>query len=339
MHPLRRIATLRRRLRGGSSAEPAASSRADESAPHPRDASLPPVQRVEPHPDVTNPVLTAADVDDVDDVTFVADPFVVRDGRAGPFHLFFEIKSRTPQWFGLRGTKPQFDIGHATSADGVDWAYQGVVIPASQAEHTYPFVFRHDGDWFMTPSPAGSTPNEFRVYRATSFPDEWTLVDRALRGQVRIDPTPFRYEDIWYLPYQEAGSFDVRLRYADSLVDGDWREHPDSPLFTPGGNDIAQGGRPVVHETCVDLFFRRGTPGLVEYWRCTELSPTSLRMRQLPASPIVSGTGLGGWNGRNMHHIDLGVVTAETDIVLVDGQDDNRDYRIGVYRSRSDTEL
>jgi hypothetical protein len=33
-----------------------------------------------------------------------------------------------------------------------------------------------------------------------------------------------------------------------------------------------------------------------------------------------------------MHHIDLGAVTPETNVVLVDGQDDARDYRIGVYR-------
>jgi hypothetical protein len=303
---------------------------ADDTTPRESNDPGPPELRVEPHPDVANPVLTAHDVDDVDDVSFVADPFVVREG--GLYHLFFEIKSRRLQWLGLRGTTAQFDIGHATSPDGLEWTYQGVVVPAAQAEHTYPFVFRHDDEWFMTPSPAGSTPREFRIYRASSFPDEWTLVDRTLTGQVRIDPTPFAYEGTWYLPYQETGTYDVRFRYADSLIDGDWREHPDSPLFTPGGNDIAQGGRPVVHDDCVDLFFRRGTPGIVEYWRFTELSPTSLRMRELSASPIVSGTGARGWNGRNMHHIDLGAVTPETNVVLVDGQDDARDYRIGVYR-------
>jgi hypothetical protein len=175
---------------------------------------------------------------------------------------------------------------------------------------------------------------EFRIYKAARFPDEWRLVDRALTGQVRIDPTPFEYEGTWYLPYQEVGSYDVRLRYADSLLGGDWQEHPESPLFTPGGNDIAQGGRPIVHDGCVDLFFRRGTPGLVEYWRLTELSPTSLRMYERPESPIVSATGNGGWNGLNMHHIDAGAVTdPDSDVVLVDGQDAAREYRVGVYRT------
>ena len=326
-----RFVELRHRLRQDTDEQAAASHEGPDGRSD-SDLSTVPTLRVEPHPDVTNPVLTADDIDDVDDVAFVADPFVVRDG--GTYHLFFEIKSRGSGWLGRR-PGPQFDIGHATSADGLNWTYRGVVLPASQAEHTYPFVFRHEGEWLMTPSPAGSTPREFRVYEASSFPDEWTLVDRALTGHVRIDPTPFRYEGTWYLPYQETGSYDVRLRYADSLLDGAWREHPASPLFTPGGNDIAQGGRPIVHDGCVDLFFRRGTPGIVESWRLTDLSPTSVRMSQLPASPIVSGTGTDDWNGRNMHHLDTGQAIRRTaDVVLVDGQDHDRDYRLGVYTIR-----
>lgn len=286
--------------------------------------------RVEPHPDADNPVLTAADVDDVSHVSFVADPFVVRTG--GRYHLFFEVKSRERRsLLGLGDTSPAFDVAHATSEDGLDWTYEGVVLPSAQAEHTYPFVFRHGGTWYMTPSPAGTTPDEFRVYRGDPFPDEWTVVDRALTGEVRIDPTPFRYGDRWYLQYQEAGSYDVRLRYADSLLDGEWREHPASPLFTPGGNDIAPGGRPLVYETHVDVFFRRGTPGIVEHWRMTDLGPDRVEMRELDASPIVAGTGGRDWNGQNMHHVDAGTTRGPGDPVVVDGQDGEGSYRIGVY--------
>jgi hypothetical protein len=329
------LALGRRLLGRGPATGPDGDSGApDRSARH-RDPRLAaPALRVEPHPGADNPVLTAADVDDVDDVHFVADPFVVHDGDR--YHLFFEVKSDGPRrLFGLRGTGAQFDIAHATSHDGLDWTYEGVVLPDGQAGHTYPLVFRHDGDWLMTPSPAGSTPREFRVYRAEPFPGEWTLADRALTGEVRIDPTPFRFGEHWYLLYQEAGSFDVVLRHADSLVDGEWREHPESPLFTPGGNDVAQGGRPFVREGYVDVFFRRGSPGVVEAWRLLDLSPGSLTARELPSSPVVSGTGVAGaWNGRNMHHLDAGpAANSGTDLVLVDGQDDARDYRIGVYRT------
>jgi hypothetical protein len=293
-----------------------------------------------------NPVLTAADVADVSHVTFVADPFVVRgadDGSSadgGPYHCFFEIKRRNRHpLFGLRSTEPRFDVGHATSPDGRDWTYQGVVLPASQAEHTYPHVFRHDGEWYMVPSPAGGTANELRIYRAAPFPTNWDLVDRALAGEVRIDPTPFRYDGTWFLVYQAPGStgYEVRLRYSDRLLGGDWQEHPASPLFEPGGNDIAPGGRPLVRpgDGVVDLFFRRGTPGIVEAWRALDPSPDAFPLRELPTSPVVSGSGdAGTWDERNVHHVDAGLARdGGADLVLVDGQDAARDYRLGVART------
>jgi hypothetical protein len=286
-----------------------------------------------PEPSLDDPVLTASDVSDRRHVSFVADPFVVRaDGR---YCLFFEIKRRN-RWpaFGLRATEPRFDIGHATSTNGRDWTYEGVVLPAEEAEHTYPRVFEHDGQWLMVPSPAGRTPNEFRVYRADPFPDAWALRHTALSGEVRIDPTPFEYRNGWYVVYQETDTYDVCLQYADDLFADEWHEHPASPLFSPGGNDIAPGGRPLVGEAGVDLFFRRGTPGIVEHWRVTDLSPDGLSMRERPTSPMVAGTGeSGAWNGRNMHHVDAGLaVTDDTAPVAVDGQDADGDYRIGLYR-------
>jgi hypothetical protein len=289
-----------------------------------------------------NPVLTAADVDDVDHVSFVADPFVVRagsgpEGDAGPYHCFFEVKRRDRHpVFGLRDTESRFDIGHATSPDGRDWTYEGVVLPATQAEHTYPHVFRHDGDWWMIPSPAGSTPDELRVYRATDFPDDWALVDTALRGAVRIDPTPFRYGGTWFLVHQ-APDYTVRLRWSETLVGGDWVEHPASPLFDPSGNDIAPGGRPLVDAGAgtVDLFFRRGDPGIVEAWRVVAPSRENWSMHELPTSPVVAGSGeAGAWDERNVHHVDAGLARATgSDRVLVDGQDADRRYRLGVART------
>ena len=317
--------TLRRRVgRGGSESVTPGLTR---SLPA-RGVST--ASRVTADPDsvVENPILTGDDVDDIERVAFVADPFVVRtDGR---YHLFFEIKSARQ---GRLGPDWQFDIGHATSTGGRDWTYEGVVLPAAQAEHTYPYVFRHEDAWYMTPSPAGTTPREFRVYRADPFPKKWRLVDRSLRGRVRIDPTPFRFRGTWYVPYQETGSFDVRLAIADSLVNGDWTHHPADPLFVPGGNDVAAGGRPVVSDESVDLFFRRGAPGVVEHWRLSTLTPTELIGYELPGSPIVEGVGGDGWNGRNMHHVDTGT---DDDLIIVDGQDTERLYRIGVYRDEGD---
>jgi hypothetical protein len=325
---------------GGPTVDHGASSGA--SAADPRLATPP--LRVDRSTDAgRNPVLTAADVDDVSHISFVADPFVVRAGDtegtdAGPYHCFFEVKRRDRRPFlGLRDTEARFDIGHATSPDGRDWTYDGVVLPAEQAEHTYPHVFRHDGDWLMVPSPAGSTPDELRIYRATDFPREWELVDRALAGEVRIDPTPFAFGGTWFLVHQ-APDYTVQLRYSDRLVGGAWHEHPASPLFDPGANDIAPGGRPLVDASAgtVDLFFRRGDPGIVESWRVVAPSREDWSMHELPTSPVVARSGeRGAWDERNVHHVDAGLAHATgSDLVLVDGQDTDRRYRLGVARTR-----
>lgn len=333
MAPSRLRSTIRRILGTSGSTNVGTSGGHDGHSEDAANTPSAPGLQVVPHPARINPVLACTDVTDVSVVSFVADPFVVCDETR--FHCFFEIKSRDRRRWLIRETQAEFDIGHATSFDGLGWTYQGVVLPASQSEHTYPFVFRHDGDWFMTPSPAGATPDEFRVYRSTSFPEQWDLVDRALTEQVRIDPTPFEFEGMWYLLYQATDTYDVVLRTADSLVGGDWVEHPASPLFSPGSNAIAPGGRPLVYDEHVDVFFRRGDPGVVEAWRLRELTPDSLELIELPTSPVISASATEQWNSRNMHHIDAGVaVESGADIVLVDGQDENNDYRLGVYKQR-----
>jgi hypothetical protein len=293
-----------------------------------------PPLHIGPHPAISNPVLTRGDVSDIEDVRFVADPFVVREGAV--YHAFFEIKSHAESAvLGFVKGGEAFDIGHATSPDGREWTYRGVVLPAAQAEHTYPYVFQHHGDYYMSPCPAGDTPAAFRLYRADPFPTDWELVSESIVGDVRTDPTPFEWHGTWFLPYQASDSFEVRLRYADDLLADEWVEHPASPLFDPGGNDVSLGGRPIVHEDGVDLFFRRGTPGIVEHWRVSEASTTTWSMRELPSSPVVAGVGGRGWNGRNVHHVDFGpFVEAGADVVVVDGQDVIGEYRIGVYGPR-----
>jgi hypothetical protein len=128
------------------------------------------------------------------------------------------------------------------------------------------------------------------------------------------------------------------LRHSDRLVGGEWHEHPASPLFDPGANDIAPGGRPLVDAAAgtVDLFFRRGDPGIVESWRVVAPSREDWSMHELPTSSVVAGSGeRGAWDERNVHHVDAGLARATgSDLVLVDGQDADRRYRLGVARTR-----
>lgn len=285
--------------------------------------------RPKPHPKVSNPVLTRKDVDDCL-AHFVADPFVVYE--RGVYNMFFEIMSVGRRVF----------IGHAFSEDGLNYRYNRIVIDPETAEHSYPHVFKKDGEWIMVPSPGANVNGEFRVYKATSFPTEWELVEVPIREGVRLDPTPILHDGVWYLIYQNT-EFDVVLMYSDSLVGGGWNEHPDSPLFrndtkrirecSIGGAEMVPSGRPIYTDDGVELFYRSHINREVYHYRVTELTKESFSQRRISEDPLFSGTEREDWNRRFMHTVNPVYPWGGTeDVVAIDGLESDR-YRwsIGIY--------
>ena len=95
-----------------------------------------PFHLVDP-PNIQNPVLTAADVTDAY-ASFVADPFLFFENNV--WYMFFEVY------------RPGFDgaIAFATSADGLTWSYQGLVL--DEPFHlSYPLVFKYGNSHYMVP--------------------------------------------------------------------------------------------------------------------------------------------------------------------------------------------
>ena len=83
--------------------------------------------------DISNPVLTAKDVKDID-AKFVADPFMAI--KAGRFYLFFEVLNRANN---------QGDIGYAESENGQKWEYKKILI--DEPFHlSYPYVFNWENN-------------------------------------------------------------------------------------------------------------------------------------------------------------------------------------------------
>lgn len=288
-----------------------------------------------PHPEARNPVLTRADVTDCW-ARFVADPFVVY--ADGIYHMFFEIKSMGGHVF----------IGHAFSKDGLDYEYNRIIIQPEIAQHTYPHVFKHKGDWLMIPSPGSNVNGQFRIYEATDFPTGWRLRETPIRRGVRLDPTPILYEGTWYLLYQEVGSYDVVLKYADSLT-GPWRLHPDSPVFpgpvdrietcSIGSAEMVPSGRPLYDDGEVHLFYRSHTDRSVYHYHVTELNEQSFVQERYTDTPVFEGQNTEVWNCRFMHTVNpVYPWDGAADIVAVDGLEANR-YRwsIGIYTSNSPT--
>jgi hypothetical protein len=257
-------------------------------------------------PVAPNPVLSAAEVSDVD-AYYVADPFMVQC-EAG-WHMYFEVLLRASR----RGV-----IGLACSRDARTWAYRGVVL--EQAFHlSYPQVFAHDGAIYMLPETieAGAV----RLYRATRFPDRFEPVGDLLQGTY-ADPTIFFEGGLWWIlacstPHQNRT---LNLFFSERLP-GPWREHPRSPvveddrhLARPGGRIFRCDGKLIrLAQDCVPRYGAR-----LQAVEITDLGRSNYAERLCRANPVLRPAAA-GWNSVGMHHMDPHLLPDGTWIACVDG--------------------
>ncbi|MFB3826805.1 MAG: hypothetical protein ACE15B_08545 [Bryobacteraceae bacterium] len=237
-----------------------------------------------------NPVLTGADVTDMN-VDTLAHPFlVIKDRR---YYVFFTAKD-------LKSDKG--GIGLAESSDGVRWKFRRTVIREPFVQ-SHPYVFLWQGDYYLIPE--AHTETAVRLYRATSFPDQWKYVGNLLEGEHYISPTLARYQDTWWLFTSPGGSNDtLRLFYAADLR-GPWKEHPLSPIVKKDLRTARPAGRPFVFggalyrlgQDCYPTYGRA-----VRAFRITDISPT-VYAETMVETPLVEASGT-GWNSHAMHHVD-----------------------------------
>lgn len=262
--------------------------------------------RLRPHQGVTNPILTGRDVSDVD-AAFVADPFALQ--RDGVWYLFFEVLNRTS---GLG------EIGLATSEDLRRWTYQRIVL-AEPFHLSYPLVFEHDDAVYLVPEAAES--GGVRLYRATSFPHEWTLEAVVMTASVALDATVFHHGGHWWMlcDTSRRRTHDTLCLYRAATPVGPWVAHPASPLITgdpaaarPAGRVVRTDGTLIrFAQDCAQRYGQR-----VRAYEITELTPTAYRERLL--DPAVVGPGDRPWNAHAMHHVDAHRVDGRW-LAFVDG--------------------
>lgn len=256
---------------------------------------------------VANPVLTRHDVSDVRAV-FVADPFMLR--AAGSWYMFFEV---------MNAQTARGEIGLATSADGVRWKYNSIVL-REPFHISYPYVFESGGEYFMVPEThqAGAV----RLYRAERFPWDWKLVNPLVHGPCLSDASLFEAQGKWWMFVEtNAGKFDTLCLYTAKALDGGWSEHPASPIVTADPHTARPGGRVVVHDGRIIRFAQDCQPryGLsVSALEVLELGPHAYRERILSPAPMLSGTG-SGWNRDGMHHVDAHLIGDDRWTACVDG--------------------
>jgi hypothetical protein len=257
---------------------------------------------------VDNPVLTREDVSDVP-ASFVADPFMMRVDRT--WYMFFEV---------MNCGNSRGEIGLATSADGVKWTYQQIVL--TEPFHlSYPYVFEWMNDYYMIPEThkAGS----IRLYKARKFPLEWSLAKTLISGPRFSDSSIVRFAEKWWLFTETDLTIKfstLRLYYADDLM-GRWYEHPKSPIVDENPRIARPAGRVLVLDERVVRYAQDCYPtyGMqVRAFEVTELTTTKYREREVGRGSIITGSGV-GWNRNGMHHIDPHLMENGKWIACVDG--------------------
>lgn len=284
---------------------------------------------------VDRPVLTAGDVTDFGDTEAVADPFLfVTD--AGDWHMFFEV------YDGDR--EPTAAIAHATSADaGRTWQYDRVVL-ATDVHLSFPYVFRHAGEHYMLPDPWSKTDRQapITLYRARSFPTEWTPVAEVLSPERPMhDCVLFHRDGRWWALVGDQQN--LYVYHSEALEADGWRPHEANPVVQGRPSAARPAGRPVVRPEYVLVFLQdcaRRYGHRVRAYRVTELSASTYTDHEVPESPVLEPrNGRFGWNSGATHHVDPWYV-GDRWRCAVDGNVDlgvsefGDMWAIGVYESR-----
>lgn len=256
---------------------------------------------------ISNPVITAKDVTDID-AQFVADPFMVVTDSC--YYLFFEILNRSTN---------QGDIGYAESKDAIKWKYKRVVLDEN-FHLSYPHVFKWKNDYYLIPE--SEQDFSVRLYKASTFPDHWKYIGNLINGFDFSDPTIFRYKDKWWLFVSNTYSNALNLFYSDDLSKG-WKAHPMNPIVKADMNISRPGGRVIIDEDHIYRFTQDDDPdyGLQVFaFEITTLSENSYKEKMVSENPVVKMTGK-GWNAAGMHQVDLHKVGNKW-IASVDGRNE-----------------
>lgn len=255
---------------------------------------------------VVNPVLTRRSVSDVP-AEFVADPFMLRAGHE--WLMFFEV---------LNAAQGRGEIGLASSADGLRWQYQQIVL-AEPFHLSYPYVFEWEGAHYMIPETLGA--GAVTLYRAERFPVCWARVGSLVEGGF-ADPSVFRFGGRWWLfACPEPYGHDALRLYTAPGLEGPWAEHPASPLVVGDARRARPAGRVLINDGCATRFAQDCVPDYgtqVRAFELTELSPGAYAERERPESPVLRPTGA-GWNGGRMHHLDAHPAPGGGWLACVDG--------------------
>ncbi|MCK5113431.1 MAG: hypothetical protein KAR11_01560 [Phycisphaerae bacterium] len=172
---------------------------------------------------------------------FWADPFVIYDG--GLHHVFIEE-------FDYAAAKGH--IAHMTITPDGKFTTPTVVLDRDY-HLSYPFMFAHDGSYYMIPE--SYTNRTIELYRCKEFPHRWEFCGYLMKNIVALDTTLFEHNGKWWMftgvQDNPASSLNTELHlfYADSPLSDNWTPHPQNPIVSdvrrarPAGEIFSHDGQ------------------------------------------------------------------------------------------------
>ena len=209
--------------------------------------------------------------------SFMADPFIVRDGD--DFYIFYEEMPAK-----MNSTWGDVSVLHSNNLK--DWERIGVAL--DEPFHlSFPNVFKYEEEWYMIPET--SAIGEIRLYKATDFPLKWTYHATLISDCYGVDPTLVQKDDVWYLMCSGDG---LQLFLSNTLT-GNYTEHPSSPIRTG-----LQETRPAGPVFCVNdtLYYSTqrhdgGYGTSVTLFRIDSLTTTCFKDTRMNNNPVVCRHG------------------------------------------------
>ncbi len=254
---------------------------------------------------VKNPVLKTSQKKNKH-LNYVADPFlIVQDAK---FYLFFE---------NFKENKGG-EIGVVVSENYHTWKNEKIVL--SEPFHlSYPNTFFWKDKYYMLPETYET--ESVRLYEAVHFPYQWKFTKTLLKGKKFVDPTILFFADKVWLFVSDTSDANLYLYYSDFL-EGDWVEHPKSPIIKDNRSTARPGGNFIQIK---DRLIRVAQDDLKTYghalraFEVNTLNTQEYLEKELPESPLLKASGK-GWNKDGMHHLSLYQVAENEWIAAVDGK-------------------
>ena len=260
---------------------------------------------VKPSGYIANPVLTGQQVAYIT-ASFVADPFIVNEN--GVWYMFFEA---------FNSTTNNGEIGCATSSNGFKWDYQKIVLKES-FHLSYPYVFKWNGHYYMIPE--SYQANSIRLYKATSFPDTWSLESTLISGGPFVDTNIMRFNNKWWL-FTSTSDSTLLLYYSDTLL-GPWTAHHQNPIVSSNPKIARTGGRMTQYNGKMYRYAQDDSSSYgnrLRVFEINELTTTTFQETEISESPVLSARGF-GWNRIGMHQLDPHQLDTHMWIASVDGK-------------------